>query len=191
MSGARQPRAAHGVTTARHEGYAPIRDYAAIGDGRTVALVARDGAIDWLCLPDLDSGSVFGALLDAERGGAFRLAPLEPHEAQRRYVPETNLLETTFTTAGGRVRVTDAMLLPGVGLAPTRELVRSVQGLSGQVTLRWSVEPRFDYGRRTGRTGARNGFPVFAAPPATGASGRRGVATAARGGTRCCAARWP
>ena len=137
-----------------------IRDYAAIGDGRTTALVSRDGGVDWLCLPDLDSPSVFAGLLDAERGGHFDVQPETPYDVHRRYLPETNVLETTFTTATGTLRLTDALTLPGAELGPFRELSRRIEGLAGRVPLRWRVEPRFGYGQRSTRLGRRSGVPV-------------------------------
>jgi GH15 family glucan-1,4-alpha-glucosidase len=144
----------------RRDGYLPIRDYAAIGDGRTVALVGLDGSIDWLCLPNVDSESVFGALVDSERGGSFELAPDEPYEASRRYVEDSNVLETTFTSAGGAVRVTDALTLPRDGLAPGRELVRRIECLAGHVPVRWEVRPRFGYGLAETQISVRDGIPV-------------------------------
>jgi GH15 family glucan-1,4-alpha-glucosidase len=131
----------------RVDGYAPIESYAAIGDGRTVALVASDGTIDWLPLPAIDGTTIFGALLDPERGGSFKLAPLDPYEVERRYLPETNMLETTFTTDDGVATVTDALTLQEGGQLSWIELVRRIQGRRGKVRFRYELEPRCDFGR--------------------------------------------
>ena len=146
----------------RENGYAPIGDYALIGDGRTAALVARDGSIDWLCLPDVDSPSVFAAILDAERGGAFALHPVAPFDVDRGYIAGTNVLETTFRTADGTARLTDAMTLaPGDRLAPMREVVRKLECLDGSVEVEWSVDPRFDYARHRPAATRRSGSLFF------------------------------
>jgi GH15 family glucan-1,4-alpha-glucosidase len=154
------------VSEARSEdrAYPAIRDLAAIGDGRTVAVVSIDGTVAWLPAPYVDSPTVFASLLDADRGGRCMLAPRDPYHVRRRYLPETNVLETTFVTDGGVARVTDTLTLPvGDGLVPFRELARRIEGVSGVVPFRWSVEPRFGYGRGAGTIALRSGIPVAAA----------------------------
>jgi len=120
-----------------------IEDYALIGDTQTAALVGRDGSIDWLCLPRFDSGACFAALLGDRSNGRWKLAPEgEGHRVERRYVPGTLVLETTFHTPDGSVRVTDCM--PVRGTAP--DVVRVVEGISGAVPMQMDLVVRFDYG---------------------------------------------
>ncbi|MEA3156829.1 MAG: hypothetical protein QOK44_4418 [Betaproteobacteria bacterium] len=120
-----------------------IEDYALIGDCHSAALVARDGSIDWLCLPRFDSGACFAALLGAPENGRWQLAPAgEIRRVSRRYRPNTLILETEFETATGTVTVIDFMP------PRTREprLVRMVVGRSGRVAMRMQFIVRFDYG---------------------------------------------
>jgi GH15 family glucan-1,4-alpha-glucosidase len=124
--------------------HTPIEDYAAIGDGHTVALVARTGSIDWLCVPRFDSPSCFSRLLGDPDGSRWLLTAVdEEATVERRYVEDTNVLETTYTTSTGSVRITDLM--------PTgdrrADLVRRVECLEGRVQLRHELVIRFDYGR--------------------------------------------
>jgi GH15 family glucan-1,4-alpha-glucosidase len=101
-----------------------------------------------LCLPQLVTPPAFAALLDPEDGGRFTLAPAVAYEVERRYVEDTNVLQTDFHCASGRVRVTEAVTIDDAQNAPWRELVRHVEALGGEVPLRWRFEPRLDFGRR-------------------------------------------
>ena len=121
----------------------PIEDYALIGDCHTAALVGRDGSIDWLCLPRFDSGACFAALLGEPRHGRWLIAPAaKAPTVRRRYREGTLILETDFETAEGAVRVIDFMPLSN----ERRDVVRIVEGLRGQVTMRTELIIRFDYG---------------------------------------------
>ena len=125
------------------DGFADIGDYGVLGDGRGVALVAADGSIDWWAVPRLDSPPPFAALLDPERGGHIALQPAdaETSTTTRRYLPDTNLLETTFTTPTGQARITDCLNSGSGGALPWSELARRVDGISGSVELRFAVIP--------------------------------------------------
>jgi GH15 family glucan-1,4-alpha-glucosidase len=147
--------------TRRTDGFLPIEDYGAIGDGRTVVLSGIDGSIDWMCAPEIDSPSLFGALLDPTDGGSFSLAPAGPFEVERRYLPQTNVLQTDYTTSAGAVRVTEALTIDPSQSAPWRELVREVQGLSGSVSMQWRLRPRFEYGRTAVSPGRFEDFIVY------------------------------
>jgi GH15 family glucan-1,4-alpha-glucosidase len=125
----------------RIDGYADLRAYAAIGDGRTVALIALDGSVDWFPAPNLTTPPAFAAIVDAPHGGRIELRPVDDFTVTRRYVAGTNVLQTTFTTATGRVRVTDALVTGVAGRLPWAELARRVDGLKGEVALCWSVAP--------------------------------------------------
>ncbi|MDJ1114751.1 glycoside hydrolase family 15 protein [Microbacterium dauci] len=118
-----------------------LRDYAPIGDGRTIALISRNCRVDWMPLPNLDSTPVFARLLDDRTGGCVDLEPTDPYEVTRRYAARTNVLVTTFTTARGRARVTDALVSGVAGRLPWAEFARRVEGVDGEVEFTWRVRP--------------------------------------------------
>jgi len=121
---------------------ARIEDYALIGDLQTAALVERNGSIDWLCFPRFDSGACFAALLGDADNGRWLLAPAEGGTSTRRYRGDTLVLETTWETDDGEVRVLDFM--PPRGKAP--DVVRIVEGMRGRVKMHSELVVRFDYG---------------------------------------------
>ncbi len=139
--------------------YAPIGDYGVIGDLYTVALVGMDGSIDFLCLPHFDSPSVFAALVDAERGGRFQIAPLLCGAARKQlYVPDTNVLLTRFLDADGVAEVSDFMPVEDAG---AHNLVRRAKTVRGEVRFQMRCDPRFDYGRATHTVQRRSDMEVL------------------------------
>lgn len=129
-------------------GYLPLADHGLLGDGQTAALVARDGALVWLCLPRFDAPPVFCRLLDQAQGGAFVVSLAELREARQAYEPDTAVLITELRSRTGLVRVTDALTLrAGADLsedvaAARGELLRQVEVLEGSVQLRVEIQPR-------------------------------------------------
>ncbi len=135
-----------------------IGDYGVIGDCHSMALVGRNGSIDWCCFPRFDAPSVFGRVLDADRGGHFAVSPAsDAVSVDRSYLPATNVLTTRFRTAEGELEVTDCM--PVARFAPSQpaaveshhSILRRVRCLGGRVTARIELAPRFEYGAVTPR----------------------------------------
>jgi alpha,alpha-trehalase len=158
----------------------PIGDYGLLADCNSAALVDRAGSIDWLCMPRYDSPAIFARLLDPD-AGHWSIEPTAPREVERRYLDGSLVIETTFTTGAGVVRLTDAMAFADgqrvheLGLEPPHEVLRLVEGVSGAVDVEMELAPRPEYGlvrplcRRTetgGRTfGGPNQIVVNAAVP--------------------------
>jgi GH15 family glucan-1,4-alpha-glucosidase len=127
--------------------YPPISDYALLSDCHTAALVSRDGSIDWCCFHRFEARPVFARILDWGKGGFFRIAPRDEYEVSRRYLPDTNVLETTFRTAAGGVLVlTDFVPVKRDMGHPDHHLLRLVRCVEGEVAVKAKFEPRFDYG---------------------------------------------
>jgi GH15 family glucan-1,4-alpha-glucosidase len=150
--------------------YQPIENYGMIGDMHTVALVGIDGSIDWLCVPDFDSPSVFAAILDDKKGGRFKIAPVGDDVVHKQlYWPETNVLVTRFLTAGGAAELTDFMPAGRAvsGDGHQHQVIRRVTAVLGSLTLRMECEPAFNYARDTHTVELTEGGASFTSPSLT------------------------
>ncbi|MDH3603180.1 MAG: glycoside hydrolase family 15 protein [Candidatus Tectomicrobia bacterium] len=142
--------------------YQPIENYGVIGDLYTVALVGMDGSIDFMSFPHFDSPTVFAALLDHQKGGHFRVAPvLEDARHKQMYLPDSNILITRFLSREGVAEVSDFMPVEEAGDALAHNLVRRAKTVRGEVHFRMICEPRFDYARAHHRVEQRPGEVVF------------------------------
>jgi GH15 family glucan-1,4-alpha-glucosidase len=145
-------------------GYLPIAEHGLIGALHTVALVGTEGTIDWYCCPRFDAPSLFGAILDKERGGYWAIAPSSAGWTTRQlYIPDTNVLITRFLSPDGVGELQDFMPVAARGQR-SHCLVRRVVCVRGRMPFRLEVEPRFDYGRRAHETRLHERGAVFESP---------------------------
>ena len=149
--------------------YLPIEDYGLVGNMRTAALVGKNGAVDWLCVPHFDSPSVFAAVLDSEKGGHLRIDFEGDLSTRQTYLPDTNVLVTRFTGDEGAAEIVDYMPVGDVGPeGGYHRLIRHVRVLRGRMNARIVCRPGFDYGREGHAVELSDGGAVF-----TSASGTR------------------
>ena len=160
------------------DGYQPIENYGVIGNLQTIALVGINGSIDFLCFPYFDSPSLFGGLLDAERGGHFSLAPVFQNSRPKQiYLSNSNILLTRFLSPEGVAEVSDYMPVSvesGPNREPVRQLIRSAKCIRGEVRFQMSCDPKFDYGRAKHRVEVLSPEEVRLVPeigPGLGSSG--------------------
>lgn len=146
------------------ETYLPIEDYGVIGNLHTVALVGMNGSIDWCCIPRFDAPSIFGALLDAEKGGFFRIAPPETPGLERKqlYLPDTNILITRFLTVDGVGEIVDFMPINAAhSTSHQHHLIRTVKVVRGTLSFEMICRPAFNYARDSHTTYLSKDGAVF------------------------------
>ncbi len=144
--------------------YQPIENYGMIGDMHSVALVGINGSIDWLCIPHFDSPSVFAALLDENKGGHFRISPVDNNVKYKQfYWPETNVLITKFLTPHGAAELTDFMPVRLIkqNVQHTHQLIRRITAVRGTVEFNLECRPAFNYARDKHKTDIITGGAMF------------------------------
>jgi GH15 family glucan-1,4-alpha-glucosidase len=149
--------------------YLPIAEHGLIGDLHSAALVGTDGTIDWYCCPRFDAPSVFASILDADRGGHYRIGPdVESWASRQLYFPDTNVLITRFLSPDGVGEVLDFMPIAATQEGVRRHrIVRRVRVVRGQMAFRLEVEPRFDYAREPHEVDIREHGALFRSPSLT------------------------
>ncbi|MEV6054732.1 glycoside hydrolase family 15 protein [Streptomyces sp. NPDC052107] len=148
--------------------YPLIENHGLIGDLQTAALVTTEGVVDWFCSPRFDSPSVFGALLDKEKGGHCTVRPEHlTHATKQLYLPDTAILVTRFMTEAGAGEVLDFMPVTGTTVTSRHRLVRLVRCVRGSMSFDVEIAPRFDYGRMAHRLHITPHGAVFAAEDGT------------------------